>query len=44
METIVTEIEVRLNSRSLTYLNEESVYDLLIPNYLIYGRHINTDN
>ena len=44
METIVTEIEVRLNSRSLTYLNEENVYDLSIPNYLIYGRHINTDN
>ena len=43
MVTIVTEIEGCLNSRPLTYLNEESVYDLLTPNHLIYGRDINAD-
>ena len=41
--TIVTEIEGCLNSRPLTYLNEENVYDLLTPNHLIYGRDINAD-
>ena len=43
MVTIVTEIEGCLNSRPLTYLNEENVYDLLTPNHLIYGRDINAD-
>ena len=43
MVTIVTEIEGCLNSRPLTYLNEESVYDLLTPNHLIYGCDINAD-
>ena len=43
MVTVVTEIEGCLNSRPLTYLNEENVYDLLTPNHLIYGRDINTD-
>ena len=43
MVTIVTEIEGLLNSRPLTYLNEENVSDLLTPNYLIYGRDINAD-
>ena len=37
MVTIVTEIEGCLNSRPLTYLNEENIYDLLTPNHLIYG-------
>ena len=41
--TIVTEIEGCLNSRPLTYLNEENIYDLLTPNHLIHGRDINTD-
>ena len=43
MVTVVTEIEGCLNSRPLTYLNEENVYDLLTPNHLIYGRDINAD-
>ena len=43
MVTIVTEIEGCLNSRPLTYLNEENVYDLLTPNNLIYRSDINTD-
>ena len=43
MVTIVTEIEGCLNSRPLTYLNEEKVYDLSIPNHLIYGRDISAD-
>ena len=43
MVRIVTEIEGCLNSRPLTYLNEENVYDLLTPNHLIYGRDINAD-
>ena len=44
MVTFVTEIESCLNSRPLTYLNEENVYHLLLaPNHLIYGRGINTD-
>ena len=43
MVTVVTEIEGCLNSRPLTYLNEENVYDLLTPNHLIYGRAINAD-
>ena len=38
--TVVTEIEGFLNSKPLTYLNEENVYDLLTPNHLIYGRYI----
>ena len=42
MVTIITEIE-GLNSRRLTYLNEENVYDLLTPNHLIYGRDIKAD-
>ena len=36
MVTNVTEIEGCLNSRPLTYLNEENVYDLLTPNHLMY--------
>ena len=40
MVTVVTEIEGFLNSKLLTYLNEENVYDLLTPNHLIYGRYI----
>ena len=43
MVTIVTEIEGCLNSRPLTYLNEENVHDLLTPNHLIYGRDVNAD-
>ena len=43
MVTVVTEIEGCLNSRPLTCLNEENVYDLLTPNHLIYGRNINAD-
>ena len=43
MVTTVTEIEGCLNSRSLTYLNEENFYDLLTPNHLIYGRDINAN-
>ena len=43
MVTIVTEIEGCLNSRPLTYLNEENVYDLLTPNTLIYRSDINAD-
>ena len=44
MVTIVTEIEGCLNSRPLTYLNEENVYDLLLPpNHLLYRRGINAD-
>ena len=43
MVTVVTEIEGCLNSRPLTYLNEENVFDLLTPNHLIYGRAINAD-
>ena len=38
--TVVTEIEGFLNSKPLTYLNEENVYDLLTPNHLIYARYI----
>ena len=41
--TVATEIEGCLNSRPLTYLNEENLYDLLTPNHLIYGRDINAD-
>ena len=41
MVTIITEIEGCLNS--LTYLNEENVYDLLTLNHLNYGRGINAD-
>ena len=43
MVTIVTEIEGCLNSKPLTYLNEENVHDLLTPNHLIYGRDVNAD-
>ena len=43
MVTVVTEIEGCLNSRPLTYLNEENIEDLLTPNHLIYGRDINAD-
>ena len=43
MVTVVTEIEGCLNSRPLTCLNEENVYDFLTPNHLIYGRNINAD-
>ena len=43
MVTVVTAIEGCLNSRPLTYLNEENVYDLLTPNHLVYGRDINAD-
>ena len=43
MVTVVTEIEGCLNSRPLTYLNEENVYDLLTPNHLVYGHYINAD-
>ena len=43
MVTVVTEIEGCLNSRPLTYLNQENVYDLLTTNNVIYGRDINAD-
>ena len=43
MVKIVTEIEGCLNSRPLTYLNKENVYDLLTPNHLFYGCGINAD-
>ena len=44
MVTVITEIEGCLNSRPLTYLNEENTHDLLTPNHLIYGRDINSFN
>ena len=34
MIIIATEIESSLESRPLTYLNEENVHDLLTPNHL----------
>ena len=36
MATTVTELEGCLNSIPSTYLNEENVYDLIIPKHLIY--------
>ena len=41
LQTILSEIELILNNRPLTFLYDELVETSLTPNHLIYGRSLN---
>ena len=41
LRTVSCEIECTLNSRPLTYVDEDFDNNILTPNHLIYGRNIN---
>ena len=41
LSTVIYEIECSLNSRPLTYVDEDPNNNVLTPNHLIYGRNIN---
>ena len=42
LQTILCDIESTINSRPLTYTNEDDLDEIITPNHLIYGRNINT--
>ena len=41
LEEVLLDIEIILNNRPLTYIQEEIDYLILTPNSLILGRHVN---
>ena len=44
MNTVLIDIEQTLNSRPLTYVEEDNHQETLTPFHLLYGRDINTEN
>ena len=41
LRAVIYEIECTLNSRPLTYVDEDFDNNILTPNHLIYGHNIN---
>ena len=44
MNTAINDVERTLNSRPLTYLEEDNTEEALTPFHLLYGRNLNTEN
>ena len=42
MNTVLIDVEQTLNSRPLTYLEEDNTEEALTPFHLLYGRNVNT--
>ena len=40
LTTISTEVEVAINSRLLTYIDDDSNNNTLMPNHFIYGKNV----
>ena len=44
MNTASIDVKQTLNSRPLTYLEEDNTEETLTPFHLLYGRNVNTEN
>ena len=38
MQTVLFEVEIILNNRSMTYVNPDEIENAVTPNHLLFGR------
>ena len=44
LQTVISEVELTINSRPLDYVYNENLEEAITPNHLLYGRKINSSN